>query len=340
MRILTRVLLAVVIFLVFLAVVGLFLPRNVHVERSTVIGAPSSTVYALVSRFKSFNKWSPWYEKDPAAKYTFEGPESGAGARMTWAGDPKTVGSGSQEIIESRPYEFVKNTIDFGAQGKATSTFALSKEAAGTKITWGIDSDFGANPFMRYMAFFFDGMIGPDYERGLAKLKKLAEGMPKADFSDLNVERIDAAPVTIAYVSASTGKDPAAVSAAMMTAYGQLDAFMKAKGLTSSGPPLSISTRWDDTGYGFDAGFPLAEAPQGELPPDSPVKIKKTYQGSALKAVHKGPYTAMEATYDKLFAYAAAYLYEENGPPWEVYVNDSRAVPEADVVTEIYLPVK
>jgi hypothetical protein len=56
-------------------------------------------------------KWSPWAALDPNAKYTIEGPEFGVGAKQSWIGDPKTVGSGSQEIVEVKPGESVTKEI-------------------------------------------------------------------------------------------------------------------------------------------------------------------------------------------------------------------------------------
>ena len=47
-------------------IVGLLLPRSVHVERSTVIEAPPSVVFALVNDYRAFNRWSPWARIDPA----------------------------------------------------------------------------------------------------------------------------------------------------------------------------------------------------------------------------------------------------------------------------------
>jgi len=38
--------------------------------------------------------------------------------------------------------------------------------------------DLGAGPIRRYFGLFMDGMIGPDYERGLGRLKTLAEAPP------------------------------------------------------------------------------------------------------------------------------------------------------------------
>ncbi|MCX6550351.1 MAG: SRPBCC family protein [Acidobacteria bacterium] len=165
--------------LVILVVVAFLLPRTVHVDRSITINAPRTTVFAQVNSFATFNKWSPWFELDPKAKYTFDGPVSGVGARMTWVGDPGTLGSGSQVITASQPEERVASDVDFGQGGLAKQVITLADSGTGTRVTWGIDVDLGMNPVSRYFGLMFDKMIGKDFEKGLAGLKAYAEGLPK-----------------------------------------------------------------------------------------------------------------------------------------------------------------
>ena len=59
--------------------------------------------------------------------------------------------------------------------GNATATYRLTPAGAGTKVTWGFNTDVGANPFMRWMGLMFDRWVGADYEDGLGRLKKLVE---------------------------------------------------------------------------------------------------------------------------------------------------------------------
>jgi effector-binding domain-containing protein/uncharacterized protein YndB with AHSA1/START domain len=338
--VLKKLVLAVVALVVLLAGIGMLLPRRVHVERSIVIDAPRATVFALVDGFKQFNKWSPWAALDPNAEYTQAGPAFGVGANQSWSGDPKTVGSGSQEIIEVKPYEVVKSHLDFGDQGVATAQFTLAPEANGTKVTWGLDSDMGAGPIGRYFGLMMDRWIGADYEKGLAGLKTLAESLPKADFADLTVAVGTVQPVTVAYVASQSSKDSQEIGDAIGAAYTKVVAFMKLHGLKEIGAPITINTRWDDSGYGFDAAIPVDKAPDKPIAPDARVQTKQTYGGSVLKVVMKGPYSGMPATYAKLTAYMAARGYESAGPSWDEYVSDPMTTPPAELTTNIYQPVE
>jgi len=330
----------VVILLVLLLGVGMLLPRHSHVERSIVIEAPRATVFALVDGFKQFKKWSPWAALDPNATYTLEGPEFGVGAKQSWVGDPKTVGSGSQEIVATQPGESVTSRLEFGEEGPATARFTLVPEAGGTRVTWSLDTDNGPGPIGRWFGLMIDHWVGPDYEKGLVNLKALAEKLPKADFADLTVTAVDAAPMTVAFVASQSSKDTAEIGEAIGAAYTKIVAFMKTEGLEQAGPPITINTRWDDTGYGFDAAIPVDRAPAREIPADSPVKVKRTYAGKALKIVFKGPYGGMPPSFAKLTAYMAARGYEPAGPPWDEYVSDPGTTPEVELTTNIYQPVK
>lgn len=257
MGILKKIVLVLVLLVVLLAGIGMLLPRQVHVERSIVIDAPRATVFALVDGYKQFSKWSPWEALDPNAKTTVEGPDFGVGAKQSWVGDPKTVGSGSQEIIEAEPVARVKSRLEFGDNPPATAEFVLAPEGSGTHLTWSFDSDMGAGPIGRWFGLMMDRFIGPDYEKGLASLKTLAESLPKADFADLVVTMVDAAPVTVAYVESQSSRDTMQIGEAIGAGYAQVVAFMKVHGLKQAGPPITINTRWDDTGYGFDAAIPV-----------------------------------------------------------------------------------
>ncbi len=160
--------------IVVLCLVAFALPREVHVERSIEIDAPPEVVYPLIANLKTFHEWSPWADKDPNAKYEWEGPAEGVGAKMSWEGN-SDVGVGTQEITAAVQNESVTTALDFGDQGQATANFILEKTEKGTKVTWGFDGDMGNNPIGRWMGLFLEDMLGPDYEKGLSNLKGMAE---------------------------------------------------------------------------------------------------------------------------------------------------------------------
>jgi len=157
---------------------GLLCPATSHLERSTLIERPPAEVFATLDSFGRFNEWSPWFEMDPTAKYTYSGPASGVGARMAWVGN-SAVGSGSQEIMESVPDSRIVNALDFGGS-QAKAAFKLAPHGNGTQVVWSFDSEHGYNPINRlFGALLLERVVGNDYEKGLAKLKGVLERSPR-----------------------------------------------------------------------------------------------------------------------------------------------------------------
>lgn len=165
-----------VVLLLLLLGVGLVLPREISLERRVTIAAAPAEVFPHLNDLARFNRWSPWSQRDPDMTLRFEGPEAGVGQRMIWSSFNPQVGSGSQEIIESRPDALVRTLLDFGAQGQAFAEWRLEPVAGGTELVWGFSTDLGFNPVGRYFGFMVKDMVGADYEAGLSALKTLVEG--------------------------------------------------------------------------------------------------------------------------------------------------------------------
>jgi len=337
--ILKKILLGLAFLIAMLVIVGFLLPRDVHLERAVTLDAPQSTVFALLNDYSRFNEWSPWAGIDPQAKYSYEGPSQGVGARMAWQSDHSEVGNGSQEITASQPYDRVESSLDFGPQGTADAFFQLSREGDATKVVWGFDGDMGFNPIGRYFGLFMESMLGPSYEKGLASLKQLAESLPSADWSELVVETTEVEPIRIAFVTTESSGDAEAIGQAHAVAYGQVGAFMAQHSLSFGGQPVSINTTWNDDHYGFDAGIPLDAVPESPLPADSAVQIGETFGGKVLKVVHTGAYTGLKDTYTKVEAYLAAHGLESSERSWNHWVNDPGITPEAELITHVYYPL-
>jgi len=175
MKILKRILLVLAILLLVITAIGLVLPSHVHVERSTVIQKPREMVFAYVNDLRNWNTWSPWYELDTTATYSHEGPPVGKGAKISWISADKNVGTGSITISEVSEPLSIEQKLNFMEEGTATANFRFEEEGAATKMTWGFDFDTGFNPLLRILGKFMDGMVGKDFEKGLAGLKNILE---------------------------------------------------------------------------------------------------------------------------------------------------------------------
>lgn len=153
-------------------------PAAYKVSRTTQINAPPERVFALLNDYRKWDGWSPWAKLDPNMKTTYSGPDSGAGASYHWVGNDD-VGEGRMTNLESRASEYLKIRLEFVKpfESTALTEFTLKPEGAGgTRVSWDMsgDQNFVSKAFSLFMGGM-DGMIGADFDKGLAQLKRLAE---------------------------------------------------------------------------------------------------------------------------------------------------------------------
>lgn len=328
--------------LVLVVLVAFMLPREAILERSILIDRPQKTVFTILNGYRNFSEWSPWAELDPDATVTLNGPMQGVGASYTWSSNEASVGSGYQEIIESRPDDLIRSRLEFsGMESQSSASFLLTRVEDSTKVSWRHEVNFGSSLFGRFFGLFLDTLVGKDYERGLGRLKAFAESQPAADFSDLEVATVSIEPITIVYLPGSAATRPDAIAEAYGQTFTTLRAVLARNGLSAMGPRLVIGRKWDQDNeiYEFEAAYPVTERAD-TLETSTEAKLGKTYSGKVLKATHKGPYAGLSDHFQKLMAYKRAMGFVDNGPPWDVYVSDPQRTPQAELLTETFMPVR
>ena len=171
-----KVLIALAALVVVLLVVIATRPSTYRVERTTRIAAPPDVVFALVNDFHAWDRWSPCAHLDPSMKTTFGGPPSGVGATYAWIGNDK-VGEGNMRITESVPAQKVGIRLEFlkPMPSVARNDFGFRPEGGATQVSWVMS---GKNDFMGKAVSLvadMDTMIGNDFEKGLASMRREAE---------------------------------------------------------------------------------------------------------------------------------------------------------------------
>ncbi len=157
-------------------------PDAYHVERSVTVAAPAATVFGVVDDLATWKDWSPWDKRDPAMKKTLTATTTGVGASYSWEGN-KEVGKGKMTIIDSRPNERVAQKLEFiePFQSIAEVSFAFKPDSVdSTKVTWAMDGKHNFISKAMNVVKPMDKMIGPDFEDGLAGLKRVAEARKAA----------------------------------------------------------------------------------------------------------------------------------------------------------------
>jgi uncharacterized protein YndB with AHSA1/START domain len=151
-------------------------PDTFRVQRATGINAPAERIFPLIANLKSMNTWNPFVEPDPAIRLAYSGPDTGKGAANTWSGNSK-VGEGRIEVTDAVPSSRVTMRLEMHKPMKAHNAveFTLQPNGNATTVTWAMS---GRQPFTAKLMTVFidcDKMVGKEFEKGLGKLKAIAE---------------------------------------------------------------------------------------------------------------------------------------------------------------------
>jgi len=151
------------------------------VQRSTKIEAPAERIYDQIVDFHSWVNWSPWEDIDPELRRTYSGPSSGTGAAYNWSGNRK-AGQGRMQITAATAPSTVQIDLVFEKpfKGHNKTEFSIRPEGSGSLVTWSMT---GRKTLMtKVMGIFvtMEKFIGPDFEKGLARLKASSERAPEA----------------------------------------------------------------------------------------------------------------------------------------------------------------
>lgn len=162
------------------AILCLFGPSSVKVERSIQINASADMVRSKIVDLKFFHEsWSPWTEKDPNMTVTYSGETGKEGSSMSWVSEKKEVGKGTM-TYKGTHGDTIVESLFFEGHGEALVYHIVTAEGTGSKVSW-VMQNAVPFPFRAVMLFMnMDKMVGPDFEKGLAKLKTVMESMPVA----------------------------------------------------------------------------------------------------------------------------------------------------------------
>jgi effector-binding domain-containing protein len=333
-----KVLYAIGAGIALFVIVGLALPHESRVEVRTDIDARPATVFALINDFRRVNLWAPVTAADPNARVVYSGPPRGEGATVTW--DGSIIGTGSELIVASQPFERIETIINAGSEGESRSTFTLSGRDGQTMLVWTFATDYGYNLVGRYLAVLLEDAVRQDHEQGLASLRELAESLPRADFSELQIEHVVVEAQTIAYLPTTSIPEPSAISEAMGNAYFRVLSFIDSQGLYEAGAPISITRSFSGGELLFDAAIPVRGVSDATPSGDDGVRIGETYAGPVIRVKHVGSYRGLGATHARIAAYLAALGIQRAGAAWESYVSDPTRVAESELLTYVYYPIE
>lgn len=299
-------------------IIGFMLPSKVHIERKALIEASPSVLFSQTNNLKNWNNWSPWYFKDPEAKVVYSGPEAGVGASSAWDSQNKEVGKGSMEITESVPDQKMVVKMDFMEGNFATATFDFVPSGENTEVIWSFDADMGYNLPGRWISFLMmESWLGPDFEDGLARLKKFVESTPA--FTIEEKER-----AAFEYIAIKATVSAAQIGDKMGELMGRLVEFAGKNKVEITGPPFARYFSFSEEKVDMQVCFPVAKT----VKPSGDITSEKMPAGMNAEVDYFGNYDGSMYAHTAMDNWLKANNKQASDAPYEIYFTDPAA--EAD----------
>ncbi len=325
-----------VLFLIYV-VMCLFFPSKVKVSRSAIINTSPEMAYNQVNNFHTWINWSYWDNIDPKMVSTFEGPESGVGAKHLWTSENKNVGHGSIMITECKPNECILTDLHFDGMGDSHGGWCFHDTTGGVYVTTYMEIELGFLGRV-FPGLMMDNFLGSDFEKTLDGLKKHCETMKISVVSLPSALVIEPATVKeMLYASTKKTTSMQTITADIGNSYMKIGAFMKKEKLNQSGPVFAFYHSYSPDKIEMECAVPIDKEAKG----DGEIIVGKMKPGNAVVAHYYGSYEKTGTAHDALNKWIVDNHKKINGSPWEVYVTDPGVEKDtAKWLTEIYYPVE
>ena len=176
------------------------------------------------------------------------------------------------------------------------------------------------------------GLTGP--LDGASAQTRLAQAAPTPKPGDAFGEEVTLPARTIVFSKGSANWDSAFET--LVEAFKNVQSALQKQGIKPAGPPMTIYTATDDTGFEYQAGVPVAEEPKGPL--GEGLAVEKSPDGHALQfIIGAGRHNGLDLRGDHQPS-------RQNGSRHatcsSVHLTDPLTTPEDNLVIKVYVPIK
>lgn len=124
----------------------------------------------------------------------------------------------------------------------------------------------------------------------------------------------------------------------LVASFKALHAYLDKEGIKPVGSAMTIYTKTDETGFDFEAAYPIAAAPAHPLP--DTIAVGQAPAGKALKFIHRGAYDAMDSTYEAITNFLDEHSLDAKDMFVEEYTTDPLVSNPDRLVIDIFVPIK
>ena len=336
----TAIIIGILAFVVM--VPPLLMPSSYMASSSIVIESNPYNVFPYFADLRTWEKWSPWKEKDTTTRYTYSEKTYGAGSTMEWNSE-HGLGAGKITEVQFKKFHHINYQLNLIKPFKIKSGGQIMVEKLNDtqvkvtwtntrKLKWPLDRWF--NTFMN-----FKGMMEKDFAHGLEKLKKLVESSPQKHLPVVSPEKMELPDQHIFSIMYETVRN-AEISAKIGESYGIILRTIERTGVKKlEEPPLCLYYSHNPVTTKMRPGI-MVQGCSVSLGGD--VECIPIRAGKVLRFTYLGGYTTLEPMYDAIEMYLEEHkINKRENYTWESYVTDPGTEPDsAKWLTYIYVPVK
>jgi len=181
MKLLKKILIAIVIFIILLLVIAYFLTRKMEVTATDKIEAPAKIAFNLVNDFKNHEKWDPWVETDTTLSFAYSENTLGEGAYIDYKSAMMGTGR-STRTTSKQDEQIILTTATPDMVGSSLMSFDFAPDGESSGLTWNFETEM---PWpMNLMNFFFERSMQKDMQRGVKNISNLATERWKKNIYD------------------------------------------------------------------------------------------------------------------------------------------------------------
>lgn len=301
------------VLLVFLGVAMILpalMPEKASTSKSVQINAKAPIVFRLVNKPVNWKLWSPFELDNPEMISFYEGPEQGAGAAHRW--ESASMGNGSMLILKSEPYRFIQSELDFSNNGLAIDEWEFKENEAGVEVIWTLNLSELGYPLGKYFGFFLDGLMNPMQEKGLKKLKEIAEEQAALpEISEKDIESLNCLAIAD---SVRQEELPDFIKRNTIL----LEDYFRKVNLEVSADKFVLYERNDTGKFLATLAYPVYE----EAREYGKIISYRRPAGKVIQAVHQGDYSNIGALHAEMQQYLNDQNFPKNVPCIEQFVNN------------------
>ena len=151
------------------------------------IAAPPELIYEDVATLRKWREWSIWNDQaDPDCQHTYEGPESGVGAKWKWNGP--VLSEGVLTITEASIAKGVKYDLELAGMAPAKGALEFELQDKQTTVSMTVRGSFGG-AFGGWLALLMPIVMEGEFAKCLTSLKGRAEPRVKSPPADASFQK-------------------------------------------------------------------------------------------------------------------------------------------------------